>query len=286
MNIHINKPLNNTFLTFEVGSTVYSLNNKNSDIDYLSLFIEDENSLYSYLWEHHQLQYKDKNIDYNYTSLKNFIRNILTGDSTINFECLFTDTMKDNIPFLYENRYKFINYKIIKSYLGLAKRDYKMLSKKLDKHFKHKLNEHEVKDLNRKIVHFLRGVMSVELLMKGEFSLDFKDIFNFNLHPSLVYNCHTILKSIKNNDYISMGLPLDKVILYYKDKMENLRKELNHKLETNQIHRFGDIEFLEELDNEIKGLYSFLIKNNKTQNLDEFKSLFYETLENGVNYDL
>ena len=281
MNIHINKPLNNTFLTFEVGSTVYSLNNKNSDIDYLSLFIEDENSLYSYLWEHHQLQYKDKNIDYNYTSLKNFIRNILTGDSTINFECLFTDTMKDNIPFLYENRYKFINYKIIKSYLGLAKRDYKMLSKKLDKHFKHKLNEHEVKDLNRKIVHFLRGVMSAELLLKGEFSLDFKE-FPI-LIDNEIFDTNNLLLEIKNGMYIKDLITL--IIDSNYSKMKNLRKDLNHKLETKQIYRFGDIEFLEELDNEIKGLYSFLIKNNKTQNLDEFKSLFYGTLENGVNYD-
>jgi len=286
MNIHINKPIDNTFLTFEVGSTVYSLNNENSDRDYLSLFIEDENSLYSYLWEHHQLQYKNKNINYNYSSLKNFIRNILNGYNTINFECLFTDTMKDNIPFLYENRYKFINYNIIKSYLGFAKRDYKMFSKSLSKHLKNKLNEDEVIELNKKIVHFLRGVMSAELLLKGKFSLDFKDVFNYNLHSFNVYNCYTILKSIKNNDYTNIGLALDVIILYYKDKMENLRKELNHKLETNRIHRFGDIEFLEDLDNEIKGLYSFLIKKGKTQNLDVFKSLFYETLENGVKYDL
>lgn len=44
-----------TISTFKVGSYLYNLNNENSDINYLSIYIEPPKNRNSFLWSHHQL---------------------------------------------------------------------------------------------------------------------------------------------------------------------------------------------------------------------------------------
>lgn len=152
MNIHIDKNLYNilsssTIFKCMIGSYMYGINDEYSDIDYLHIYVPTIAEQNSFTYTHHQYQYKEDNIDYIFVDIFSFIRNCLIGDSTINFEIIWLDEMKtSNISFLYDMREKFINYKILRSYLGLARRDLIMLSK-----------EKTIREKNKKLIHIIRG---------------------------------------------------------------------------------------------------------------------------------
>jgi hypothetical protein len=111
MNIHINEEefnylKQNTLLKIVVGSHLYQLNNDQSDKDILYITNNLEQNLHSVVQLHHQYQYKNNNTDYLICSLQNFIKNLISGDSTINFEALFSEEIKNHkeLSFLYNFR--------------------------------------------------------------------------------------------------------------------------------------------------------------------------------------
>ncbi|RLC45136.1 MAG: hypothetical protein DRH57_08595, partial [Candidatus Cloacimonadota bacterium] len=59
----------------KVGSHMYGLNNINSDVDWLTIYIQPAANRSSFMWEHHQLQYKKEKVDYNFSDLQTFVRN-------------------------------------------------------------------------------------------------------------------------------------------------------------------------------------------------------------------
>ena len=132
MNIHINKEEHEILQKkvieqVLIGSQMYGIDTPNSDTDYLcwitSWYVEETIGCPSI----HQFQYKDveNNIDYVYTTELQFAKNFMSGDSTINVDLvLFQADIDDEI------RLKMCRtYKIIKSYLGMARRDLKHLHK-------------------------------------------------------------------------------------------------------------------------------------------------------------
>lgn len=155
MNIHINKELfvilqKATLYSTYIGSTMYGTDDENSDKDIINIYAPSISEQNSFCNSHHQLQYKDleNNIDYIFVNIKTFIHNCLNGDSSINIETIFEPKIKDSIlSFLYEMRYEFLNYKIIRSYLGFANRDLKDLNKQ-------KTNVEK----NKKLAHVYRGL--------------------------------------------------------------------------------------------------------------------------------
>jgi hypothetical protein len=210
------------------------------------------------MWSHHQLQYKKDNVDYNFTSIQSFIRNMLTGDSTINLEILFSDAIEDTkLHWLYEYRKGFINYNIIKSYLGMAKRDFKMLNKK-DKNF------------NKKASHFVRGVIFAQMLLKGDLDVSFKN------NKYLL----SLLSNIKNNNMSTIEI-LD-TCSTYETLMNELRKTLNDKLNNGEITKYGDAIFLSKLDETLK--YFVKTYEDLSNNELNYSTLFYDSLENGPSY--
>ena len=158
MNIHFtNKNLKeqldkSTIFKIEVGSGMYKLKTPESDTDILCIYLEGSLNLTSITQTHHQLQYNDNenNIDYIYTSLGQFVRNIISGDSTINYEVLQSSEFinKCHNLWLFVNKLDKIN--IIKSYLGMAKRDVKMLKKELS---------------HKKAYHIKRGILFAESIL-------------------------------------------------------------------------------------------------------------------------
>jgi predicted nucleotidyltransferase len=160
MNIHINEEEFNelkkyTVGEYQFGSVLYGLNNEKSDTDILYLY---ENPIH---WDetlkfyniNHQFQYKEvnKNIDHLFTSVEQFWKNLSNGDSTINCDIfLFNKDFNNAINSDY--RLKFVRtYRIMKAYLGLAKRDFK------------KANEG-----NHKLIHGARCLYMVETLINNE----------------------------------------------------------------------------------------------------------------------
>jgi len=250
MNIHFddNKLFNSlqqhTIKSIEVGSVMYGIKSEISDTDYLCIYREDTENLKSFMYEHHQFQYKGTNTDYNFTNVQTFIRNILTGDSTINFEVLFSRSLiGTELEFLFIFRHNFINYNIIKSYLGLAKRDLKMYLSGKD-------------STPKKLSHFYRSVLFAEQLMGGELDL--------LKHRDFLYGT-----KYKHEN--------EKYLLDFKTKMIYLRDLNNKNLENNKIERIMDAKMLHIIDRETKKIPSSAI------NID-YGMISYLALANGIQY--
>ena len=186
MNIHFTDKMlkeqldKSTIFEIEVGSGMYGLKTPESDTDILKIYLEGSLNLTSITDNHHQFQYKDtkNNIDYIYTSLGQFVKNIISGDSTINYEVLesseFREQFKDLYLYFYINKLDKIN--IIKSYLGMAKRDLKMLKKETN---------------NKKAYHIKRGILFAESILNDVNIFCTLDIHRENL--SIIRDTRTLL---------------------------------------------------------------------------------------------
>lgn len=275
MNIHFqdidlfDKLMQNKIKQFIVGSHMYNLNNENSDIDYLTVYFDVN---YGISWEHHQLQYKNDGIDYNFSSLQNFIRNILTGDSTINFELLYSDELANSqLSFLYDLREKFHTYNIIISYLGMAKRDFKMLNRDSSEFRKFD------KEIAKKMCHFLRGYLFAKMIFNHTFDLS----MNTKILEHNFINDGDFLKKIKNME-VGIDENIIKYIKHINDvEIVELRQSVNKALEQKKIARYLDVNTLSKIDTYVKDLNK---KYSLSMELINYKDLYLNVLENGLEY--
>jgi len=267
----------NSVVEVKVGSHLYNLNNTNSDIDNLYIYIEDSSNRNSFMWEHHQLQYKGFGVDniptdYNFTSLQGFIRNTLTGDATINFEVLYSNELRDSkLKWLWELRHNFRNYNIIKSYLGLAKRDLKYWRKDTNNGKKNTI------ETDKKLSHFIRGVIFAKNLLDDKFSLDLNESITFN---DCKYNDFELVDRLKNG---SLDYSFNMLINYFENLMNETRNKLNDLHNNRTINLFMVENKLAELDQITKEFIEHYGIDNTIEYLD-YGNLFYKTMENGLTY--
>ncbi len=138
-----------TFVKVEVGSKMYGLEHKDSDTDLLCIYNTSKRELNMFDRSHHQIQFKVDGVDYLFINIHSFLSNTVSGDSTINFEVINSKKLLGSeLDFLYKYREYFYNYKIIRSYLGLARRDLK----RIDIDGKTEFGK------NKKIAHAYRGL--------------------------------------------------------------------------------------------------------------------------------
>lgn len=249
-----------SFTRVRIGSHMYGVDNKDSDIDYLYIYMKPQGLADSFLWEHHQLQFKEDGIDHNFTDLHSFIRNIMTGDSTINFEVLHSNEFRANndLNFLYENRKWFYSYNIIRSYLGLSRRDLKMCTKVRPK----------TNGINyKKLYHAARGMRASELLMRGAYENEVSDLF---------YSQY--LRDIKEEKISNTKARC--LIECTETSLSQIREELNRKFEAKEINRIMSVEHMQLLDAWLQGF-----THDKTRMWGMNTIPFYEALENGIKYD-
>lgn len=283
MNIHIKDKVlvdnlnHNTITQFLVGSHLYGLDNDKSDKDYLSVYFDLN---YGIEWEHHQLQYKDlkNNIDYNFTSIQNFIRNILTGDSTINFELLYSNELvSSELGFLSDFKEHFRTYNIVISYLGLAKRDFKLLSRqiKTEKKLSY-INE----DVSKKMCHFLRGYIFAKMILENNFSLTMQ---TKNLEHTFTTDQEFLYKIKANYDGICAEKYFIEYLNYINDvELISLRNLVNKLFEKKEISRYMGVETLAIINENVINLNKSL--SNKYQSIN-YGDLYLNALENGIEYD-
>jgi hypothetical protein len=152
---------------FIVGSHLYGLNNKHSDIDYLYLYVPSIEERNTFKASHHQLQYKEDGVDHNFVNIFVFLQNLLNGDSPLNFELIHsTQLVGTPLEYLYKNRRDFYNYKIIRAFNGFARRDIKELNK-----------QSTIDDKRRKLKHAFRGNLFANCIIKGyDLDLEFKGV--------------------------------------------------------------------------------------------------------------
>lgn len=276
MNIHFDNTVllanlkNNSIARVTVGSHMYGLDTRNSDLDILYIYLEDENTNHSFLWDHNQLQFKQQGTDLNFVSLQSFIRNALTGDSTINFETIFSDELKDTkLHWLWEHRDRFMNYNIIRAYLGFARRDLKNWNK--DSKKGNKSNP----STNKKLSHFVRGIIFASNIVDKSFDLDLTNSVSME---SIAKNDYELLTDIKNGTSESM-FPI--IIDHFENKMQVLRDDLNQRLNAKEIVSVMHPKHLKELDDNLKEFIKSYSTNHNLTQLD-YELLFYSVLENGV----
>jgi predicted nucleotidyltransferase len=260
----------NSIFEIEVGSVLYGLNDENSDKDILYIYPE---TIYENLLPYkniHQLQFngKDGN-DYLFVSLKTFIGNILSGDSTINFDVIHSDKLeKSCLSFLYENREEFYTYVMAKSFIGMAKRDVK---------FFHKRDNQRL--INKGFLHIMRGISMCDMIMShwGGNSRNLTDI-----HSDLQY----LKNEINDNHY-----PLKsnrKFIESLNDMVKEKYSELNIYYDTNKtkIPHHSTVLFMDKIIKIIEDIDMQYEKqkNNLNSISKMITEMYNNAYENGVNY--
>lgn len=214
MNIHFtdeklfNDLMQSSIFQIEIGSGMYNLKTETSDTDILVIYLDGVVNSNSIIRTHHQLQYIKDNedgstIDYIFTSLTQFLNNILSGDSTINYEVLKSETFKN-----FSNEFKFLselevfdNINVIKSYLGMAKRDLKSIKCEFS---------------TKKLYHISRGILFAEAVLNSK-----------NIFDALKEN-YSKLKEIRETDssYLGINLTIQHLL---EIKMDKLRAQIQNK---------------------------------------------------------
>ena len=265
MNIHINK---NTFdllnksalISLEVGSSVYGLSDENSDKDFLTIYAPFKNERNSFWQTHHQYQYKDieNNIDYNFVSLFTFLRNLINGDSTINFELVFDKKLISTpFEFLYVNKHMFYNYNVLRSYNGFGKRDLKHLHK-----------EKNSRDKNKKLIHAYRCNLFANQILENKFS------------PKIDDEHLNIMKEFKLFGHFDRE---DKIIEINKE-LDDFRIKINKILNEKKIAKFMDVCYQGELDGWLLDFVNSEYYNSKIQDYIDLTEI-YKSNEYGVIYE-
>lgn len=271
MNIHFNNEQlltqleRATLVKVAVGSHLYGLNTNQSDTDLFHIHAKSKNLDNSFLWEHHQLQFKQQNTDLIFTDLFIFIRNLLSGDSTINFEVLHSvELQNSDLKFLSDNKLEFYNYNILKSYLGMAKRDLKQC-----------ITESGNQVNSKKLSHAYRGIITAQAILAQ----------NYDNQLSQYGEDFKIIKTLKfNKGVLDRDQEINNLLINLNDKMNNLREEINKLLEQKLLVRCLRVEFMQELDlwlEQFTGTNTYIDKQNQ---LVMDKGIYYQVLEEGLKY--
>lgn len=238
-----------------IGSHLYKTNNENSDIDYLYIYATSEKELFSPIRVHHQLQYKENDVDHIFVSYHTFIRNLLSGDSTINFELIFSDSLKETpLSFLNDMKESFITYTIIRAYLGFANRDVRFYNRCK--------NDYE---MNKQLEHIHRGHLYSDSMLNYSFDFD---------------KCNRELRDTTYENH-------NKTVKYYSKLISDNRKLLNDvfnkgllkypkKINPNDVNKLFDKSY------ELCSSSSFKEKQEHLKNFNIYQML--ETFEKDINY--
>lgn len=218
------------------GSVIYGCETYESDLDIMCFLSEDalQNNVFE---NHHQLQYycEESNIDYIFTTFKQFFNNILKGDTTINFEILVSDEYFSNIDITL-----FMDYKLLMCYLGLAKRDSKSgklfhtkRGIEMAKILKHCYDENLNNEQSRKIITDLYNTFSE--LKEDCDSLDSNNLFQEAIE---------LQKEIKNvPKYKTNKIDFDAQYSIWRNITSETPKELNSIMEKIVKSNFNVIKY-------------------------------------------
>ena len=248
-----------TFATFEFGAKLYGLDSESSDIDEVAIYAKPTFFHHSFLWEHHTLQVATRTSDTIYSTLQEFVRNLLTGDSLYNFEVIHSDAVKNSrLDYLYENAHNFYNFTTIRAYLGFARRDLK----------------HGLKD-GKRLSHAVRCYHAAEMI--------FNERFYCNNLRDVDRNLYQLVHDLKFDKFSGSRKEL---LEEYSHKVETLRQRVRQAFDNKDhhfhLHRFMDTKDLKQLDNWV--VYICRTMWYSTYEKSFTINSFYNALENGIQY--
>lgn len=267
MNIHFDDTdllktlMDQTIVSFKVGSHLYGLDDNKSDEDYIFIYRPSVYEKNNFFFLHHQLQYNDNvnNRDYIFTSINSFIHNMINGDSTINFE-LLQSGLFEGTPLSFLNGYKedFKNFSITRSFLGMARRDIEKFNKRID-----------TRDRMKGYLHIHRAYHSVERILNGEY--DFNEICS-------------LLKSQKECILEYSDIELNKMVKAYSSPIQKLRYHNTDTMNNKKINKYMKVDRLRNLSSD---LIDFNLSNLSTmdiESMDKIIELYTKGFEEGVTY--
>ena len=262
MNIHFKdkntfkKLTDATIFTVQFGSRMYGTNDENSDTDLLHIYVPSISERNSFWPSHHQLQYKDNDTDHNFVNVFAFIKNLINGDSSVNFEIINHESIKGSpLDFLFYIRHSFYNYKILRSFNGFCRRDIREY---------HKANSDLEK--NKRIGHIIRG---------HEFS---KMILDKNFSPIIIGDLKEKLLNIKN---LSDNKERKNIVSELKSDVEGFRIRINelHDQKNLGLPMFMNVDDQIILDRHINDLINSSVWNDRKDWYLEMRC-FFEANEN------
>ena len=158
----LKKLLSKTILKVEVGSQVYGLETDETAIpSFVHIYATSKSELYSFLNSHYTLQYQMEKENLIFMNIHTFIRNLVTGEYTFNFEAIHDKSLAGTeLDFLYQNRDQFASYTVLKSYLNFAKTNCKKIQ-----------SEKEGEKWNSQLIEILRNLRFAESIIENKFVL-------------------------------------------------------------------------------------------------------------------
>jgi len=223
--------------TLTFGSALYKTNIKNSDTDLFHIIATPQNISSSFLPLTQSLQYKENKKDHIFSTPQAFIHNLITGESTINFELLFEPQFKAGPLGFISSLSEEITYTTLKSYLGLIKRDFRQFSENREK----------------KLYHALRGLWTFEQLRANQYQND--------LSTSPIYE---LLMKIRHKELGPKDLDLIKGEI--ETKTDQYRLMINQELGERKIPQTFSKNKLLKLDQKLNELTSLPLYRSKIIN--------------------
>lgn len=206
--------------SIEFGSALHGTKTEESDTDMLHIIEPSSMWLTAPYNTDHLLQYKEDNTDHIFCTPNTFVNGLVNGDAAIFHEILRKGGLKGTcLEWLEE--YNFNHYKILRAYLGLARRDLKEVTKlwKDERKAKKKLR----------------------------FALE-----NYNFVAPFVYQVPTLYEDVNQWPELKEGenLPqaLHKLTRQALERLDWLRDDLNTKIELGEIPRTLTEEAFESID--------------------------------------
>jgi len=269
--IELQKTLQNASIaTVKMGSHLYGCSTPSSDTDYLCIYVEGIKNANSFVWEHHPFQFKTDYADWNYTTLQKFIRNLINGDSPHNFEVLYSEEFAtSDLSWLLKYRSHFSNYNLIRSYLGLVKRDMKDFNKEL-----HGVDRSNITTLGyKKLAHAYRGLdTAINMMVNNPYQYHTKG-------ESVVLERH---KNMKTGNVTSNEIRHYRA--WIENNLESVRNQLNDMLSSHTIHKIMSPEIAKELDDELMNFCQSIVYKSKEVDYIDYRLIPYSAIENGVSY--
>jgi len=256
--------MKSTFVKVEVGSKMYELEHENSDTDLLCIYNTSKRELNMFDRSHHQIQFKVDGVDYLFINIHSFLSNAVSGDSTINFEVINSKKLLGTeLDFLYKYREYFYNYKIIRSYLGLARRDLK----RIDIDGKTEFGK------NKKIAHAYRGLISSILI----FNIKYKKLKEKKIFLSEI-DIREIKDKIWNLDSFLERKEYSEKLM--KD-INNFRKFVNEEFDKGVMISYMDTDEQRVINSALELLFDYT-ETIQMKNFD--MTDFYNANENDIKY--
>lgn len=189
-----------TIETFITGSKLYGTSDEHSDTDYLHIIATPNNLLDSLAWYDDQFIFKIDGDDHIFTTIHGFYRNLIRGESTMNYEIATSKQFEESSLCSLSIFSDFLKTKqVARSFIGRARSDLKVATRVIS----------TGKDprAKKKLGHVVRGICRAREIL-------FNDDSNF--HETEIY------KEIQTNEFNSYLIPI------LKSNINDLKEQLTN----------------------------------------------------------